>query len=180
MASVWRRQTFSAAVESCTPDMSLTILHEQVPELMNVLNGKIPASGGVSILDRDVVRASYTTSNSALTHNWITAVARVDSEWFVGTYGGGVFRLDSKGVWHGFTDLNGRGRIKRMAESLGISIDLQFPDGGRAVAEAADQGTPLGEAAPKNGLRREIVKLAKSIHEVNLADAAPQKARARA
>ena len=51
MASVWRRQTFSAAVESCTPDMSLTILHEQVPELMNVLNGKIPASGGVSILE---------------------------------------------------------------------------------------------------------------------------------
>ncbi|KJA19501.1 hypothetical protein HYPSUDRAFT_44264 [Hypholoma sublateritium FD-334 SS-4] len=51
VASVWRRQTFSAAVESCTPDMSLTILHEQVPELMNALNGKIPASGGVSILE---------------------------------------------------------------------------------------------------------------------------------
>lgn len=31
--------------------MSLTILYEQVPELMKVLNGKIPASGGVSILD---------------------------------------------------------------------------------------------------------------------------------
>jgi hypothetical protein len=51
VASVWRRQTFSAAVETCTPDMSLTILHEQVPELMRVLNGKIPASGGVSILE---------------------------------------------------------------------------------------------------------------------------------
>jgi ligand-binding sensor domain-containing protein len=63
--------------------------------------------GGVSILDRDVVRASYSTSNSGLTHNWITAVARVDSEWFVGTYGGGVFRLDSMGVWRGFTDLTG-------------------------------------------------------------------------
>ncbi|KAF9526406.1 hypothetical protein CPB83DRAFT_858042 [Crepidotus variabilis] len=51
VASVWRRQTFSAAVDSCTPDMSLSILYEQVPELMRVLNGKIPASGGVSILD---------------------------------------------------------------------------------------------------------------------------------
>ena len=80
----------------------------------------------------------------------------------------------------GFTDLNGRARVKRMAESLGISIDLQFPDGGRAVAEAADQGVPLAEAAPKNALRREIAKLAKQVHEVNLADAAPQKARARA
>ncbi|KAF8183908.1 hypothetical protein BJ912DRAFT_853396 [Pholiota molesta] len=51
VASVWRRQTFSAAVETCTPDMSLSILHEQVPELMRVLLGKIPASGGVSILE---------------------------------------------------------------------------------------------------------------------------------
>ncbi|KAF9562003.1 hypothetical protein CPC08DRAFT_663746 [Agrocybe pediades] len=51
VASVWRRQTFSAAVDSCTPDMSLSILYEQVPELMKVLNGKIPASGGVSILE---------------------------------------------------------------------------------------------------------------------------------
>src|SRR6266568_7911049 len=51
VASVWRRQTFSAAVDSCTPDMSLTILQEQVPELLTTLNGKIPASGGMSILE---------------------------------------------------------------------------------------------------------------------------------
>lgn len=51
MASVWRRQTFSAAVDSCTPDMSMTILQEQVPELLKALNGKIPASGGMSILE---------------------------------------------------------------------------------------------------------------------------------
>ena len=31
--------------------MSLSILYEQVPELMRTLNGKIPASGGVSILE---------------------------------------------------------------------------------------------------------------------------------
>ena len=80
----------------------------------------------------------------------------------------------------GFTDLNGRSRIKRMAESLGISIELQLPDGGRAVQEAADQGVPLADSAPKNSLRREIAKLAKSIHDVNVADAAPQKVRARA
>jgi len=51
VASVWRRQTFSAAVDSCTPDMSLAILQEQVPELLKMLNGKIPASGGMSILE---------------------------------------------------------------------------------------------------------------------------------
>lgn len=31
--------------------MSLSILYEQIPELMKALNGKIPASGGVSILE---------------------------------------------------------------------------------------------------------------------------------
>jgi ligand-binding sensor domain-containing protein len=63
--------------------------------------------GGVSMLDKGIIRASYTTANSALTHNWITAVARVDDEWFVGTYGGGLFRLDTKGVWRRFSDLTG-------------------------------------------------------------------------
>ncbi|KAF9000658.1 hypothetical protein BDQ17DRAFT_1391205 [Cyathus striatus] len=51
VASVWRRQTFSAAVESCTPEMSLSILFETMPQLMKLLNGNIPTSGGVSILD---------------------------------------------------------------------------------------------------------------------------------
>ncbi|KAF8917274.1 hypothetical protein CPB85DRAFT_1286793 [Mucidula mucida] len=51
VACVWRRQTFSAAVESCTPDMALSILHEQVPHLMRVFNNVIPASSGVSILE---------------------------------------------------------------------------------------------------------------------------------
>jgi ligand-binding sensor domain-containing protein len=63
--------------------------------------------GGVSVLERDTVRASYTTANSGLTHNWITAVRRVGAEWFVGTYGGGLFRLDDRGNWHTFADATG-------------------------------------------------------------------------
>jgi ligand-binding sensor domain-containing protein len=63
--------------------------------------------GGISMLENGVIHASYTTANSALTHNWITAVARVDDEWFVGTYGGGLFRLDAKGRWQRFADLTG-------------------------------------------------------------------------
>ncbi|KAF8623603.1 hypothetical protein AX17_007306 [Amanita inopinata Kibby_2008] len=51
VAGVWRRQTFSAAVESVTPDMSLNILHEQVPELMAVLQGRLPSASGTSLLD---------------------------------------------------------------------------------------------------------------------------------
>jgi ligand-binding sensor domain-containing protein len=63
--------------------------------------------GGLSILDGPVVRASFTTSNSALKQNWITALAQVDKEYFVGTYGAGVLRLTDKGVWETFDDLRG-------------------------------------------------------------------------
>lgn len=65
-----------------------------------------------------------------------------------------------------FTDLSGKSRIKRMAESLDISIDLQLPDGGKPITQGADHGLPLATSAPKNPLRREIAKLAASIHEL--------------
>jgi hypothetical protein len=58
--------------------------------------------GGVSILEDDVVRANYTTANSHLRHNWITALARVGDDWFAGTYGGGVLRFDRNGEWRPF------------------------------------------------------------------------------
>lgn len=66
-----------------------------------------------------------------------------------------------------FTDLSGKSRVKRLAESLDIQIELQMPDGGKQIMQACDQGTPLAESAPKNALRKEIHKLAKSVHELN-------------
>jgi pilus assembly protein CpaE len=73
-----------------------------------------------------------------------------------------------------FTDLNGKARIKRMAESLGISIELQLSDGGRQVTQSCDHGTPLAVSASKNGLRRDIAKLAQSLYDLgrNTAEAA--------
>lgn len=65
-----------------------------------------------------------------------------------------------------FTDLNGKSRVKRMAESLGISIDVSLPDGGKPVTQANDHGLPLATSAPKSPLRREIAKLAASIHDL--------------
>ena len=53
-----------------------------------------------------------------------------------------------------------------MAESLGISIDVQLPDGGKPITQANDHGLPLASSAPKNPLRREIAKLAASIHDL--------------
>ena len=66
-----------------------------------------------------------------------------------------------------FTDLSGKSRVKRMAESLDITIELQLPDGSVQVTQANDHGLPLAETAAKNPLRKEIQKLAKSLHDLN-------------
>jgi len=75
----------------------------------------------------------------------------------------------------GFTDLNGKSRVKRLADSLGIAIEVQLPDGGKVVAQTNDHGAPLGASIPKNALRKEIAKLAKSVHDVNQSEEAAVK-----
>ncbi|KAJ4477341.1 hypothetical protein J3R30DRAFT_3290858 [Lentinula aciculospora] len=51
IASVWRRQTYSAAVDSCSPDMTASVLVEHMPALLKCLDGALPAIGGRSIID---------------------------------------------------------------------------------------------------------------------------------
>ncbi len=70
-----------------------------------------------------------------------------------------------------FTDLSGKTRVKRMSESLDIKIELQLPDGSLQVTEANDHGLPLAEGAAKNPLRKEIAKLAASMHALTLSEA---------
>jgi pilus assembly protein CpaE len=70
-----------------------------------------------------------------------------------------------------FTDLSGKSRVKRMAESLGISIDLQMPDGGKPVTQCGDHGMPMATSAAKNPLRKEIAKLAQSLHDLGQSEA---------
>ena len=60
--------------------------------------------GGLSVFENGVVKASYTTSNSRLKHHWITALGRVGDDWFAGTYGAGVLRLDGMGQWRSFPE----------------------------------------------------------------------------
>lgn len=66
-----------------------------------------------------------------------------------------------------FTDINGKSRVKRIGETLGINVELQLPDGGKQVMQGADRGLPLSEAAPKSPLRKEFQKLAASLHAYN-------------
>lgn len=58
--------------------------------------------GGISVLDKGNVAANYTTANSNLKHNWITAVVPVGPEWMVGTYGVGILGLHRSGKFHTF------------------------------------------------------------------------------
>lgn len=70
-----------------------------------------------------------------------------------------------------FTDMSGKSRARRMAESLDISIELQLPDGGKPVIQSCDHGLPLADTNPKNPLRKEILKLTKSLLDVSKAEA---------
>jgi ligand-binding sensor domain-containing protein len=86
--------------------------------------------GGLSVLDNDTVRTNYTTANSHLKHNWITALARVADQWFAGTYGAGVLRLNAAGEWHTFP---GMGAFVVNPNAMAVS-------GGRVYAGSLDRG----------------------------------------
>lgn len=70
-----------------------------------------------------------------------------------------------------FTDLSAKSRVKRLAESLDIKIDINLPDGGKPVMQCGDHGLPLASSAPKNPLRKEIAKLAASLHALGADEA---------
>ncbi len=63
----------------------------------------------------------------------------------------------------GMTDFSGKARVSRVAESLGITITHQLPDGGKNVVNACDQGIPLAELAKSNPVRKEILRIATQI-----------------
>ncbi|MCA0962126.1 AAA family ATPase [Salipiger bermudensis] len=70
-----------------------------------------------------------------------------------------------------FTDLQGKSRVRRMSESLGIRVDVQLPDGGRLVGQANDHGLTLAQHAHKNPLRKDIAKLAAELYSIGQSEA---------
>lgn len=87
--------------------------------------------GGVSLVDGDRVRANYTTANSRLKHNWITALVRVGDDWFAGTYGAGVMSLDPAGDWHSFAGLR---------DGMIVNPNALAISGNRVYAGTLDRG----------------------------------------
>lgn len=66
------------------------------------------------------------------------------------------------------TDLNGRSRVKRMADSLNIEFRWSLPNGGKHVVSACDQGLPMALTAARNPLRKDLRKIAENL--IALAD----------
>ena len=64
------------------------------------------------------------------------------------------------------TDLSGKSRVKRMAESLAIELRWQLAEGGKQVSATGDHGAPLGEMAAKNPLRKDVVKIAETFADL--------------
>jgi ligand-binding sensor domain-containing protein len=64
--------------------------------------------GGFSLLKNGLVEASYTTANSALRQNWITASAEFGGDLYIGTYGSGVVRLTRQGELTAFREFGPR------------------------------------------------------------------------
>ena len=60
-------------------------------------------------------------------------------------------------------DFQARGRVAKMAESLGVEFAAVLPDGGRAVSEAGDQALPLMQTAARSPLRKELARLAREL-----------------
>lgn len=61
--------------------------------------------GGLSILQGGRVTSNFTTANSSLTHNWVSAISSLGDDWYLGLYGGGVMRLTASGEWTAYPEL---------------------------------------------------------------------------
>jgi ligand-binding sensor domain-containing protein len=64
--------------------------------------------GGVSLLKNGLVQASFTTANSALRQNWITASAALGNDLYLGTYGSGVVQMTERHELQTFREFAGQ------------------------------------------------------------------------
>jgi hypothetical protein len=86
---------------------------------------------GLAELEGLRVVRTYKTSNSRLSHDWVTALAEADGTLYIGTNGGGVDALLPTGEWVSFADERGRFEVNQNA--------MQY-DGVRLFVGTSDRG----------------------------------------
>src|SRR5260370_30669235 len=110
--------------------------------------------GGMSILESGIVKASYTTSNSGLQQNWITAIVPVGEDWFIGTYGAGVVQFTRDGTCQTFPTLPAG--IEVNPNAMAASKDRVFAGtlghGLLAYARAAARWTTITAGLPSRNV----------------------------
>ena len=77
------------------------------------------------------VTHTYKTSNSRLSHDWVSALAQADGTLYIGTNGGGVDALLPTGEWVNFSDVIGRFEVNQNAMHI---------DGERLYVGTSDRG----------------------------------------
>jgi len=86
---------------------------------------------GLAELEGLRVVRTYKTSNSRLSHDWVTALAEADGTLYVGTNGGGVDALLPTGEWINFADELGKFEVNQNAMHY---------DGERLYVGTSDRG----------------------------------------
>ncbi len=89
-------------------------------------------AGLVEIENLRVVR-TYKTSNSRLSHDWVTALAEADGKLYIGTNGGGVDALLPTGEWVSFADDRDAGKFE-------VNQNAMHYDGERLYVGTSDRG----------------------------------------
>ena len=100
-------------------------------------DGKLFAGtlGGMSLLQDGLVQTSFTTANSSLLQNWITASAPGRDGMYLGTYGSGVVRVERDSTIHSFREFSSR-RIE-------INLNALLATNGFVYAGTAGQGLAI-------------------------------------
>jgi ligand-binding sensor domain-containing protein len=88
---------------------------------------------GLIELDGLRVVRTYKTSNSRLSHDWVTALAEADGTLYVGTNGGGVDALLPTGEWISFANDRDVGKFE-------VNQNAMYFDGERLYVGTSDKG----------------------------------------
>ncbi|MGA7413099.1 MAG: hypothetical protein WBW33_21660 [Bryobacteraceae bacterium] len=95
--------------------------------------------GGFSLVRNGLVTASFTTANSDLHQNWITASAQDGGDVYLGTYGSGVLKLTAQGALEQFA---AQGLAKGSAR-VEVNPNALWVSGSAVYAGTASQGLAI-------------------------------------
>ncbi len=109
--------------------------------------------GGLAVVEDGRVSRVFKDTNSKLTTNWVTALCAVGSRIFVGTYGGGLFELNSSGELRSFATEVGRVVVNPNAMwSDGSRLFVGTLDGALVFEPATQQWTQVKSELPSRNV----------------------------